>query len=103
MEAILSDSAASMRGGAPLDSREARAAWWQARLALDGRAAGLLRRVGGGWLGPWRCLLAAGAPPGGRRAAELREAAEGFVTEHFDFVDGESSSFPRLRTKPCMH
>lgn len=89
LQQILDDSATSMAGSAALSSDADKGAWWRARIALDERVAALLSRVRRGWLGPWRCLLAAPAGRGGGGGGALLEAAAGFVGEHFDFVFGE--------------
>jgi hypothetical protein len=89
LNAILEESAASMRGAAELASGKDKAAWWRTRLALDERLAALLQRAGRGWLGPWRCLLAQPAESPAREA-ELRQVAAAFVAEHFDFIFGGS-------------
>jgi len=45
LEAILEDSAASMRGEEARDTKAQKAAWWRARLALDERLNALLDRM----------------------------------------------------------
>jgi hypothetical protein len=92
LEAILEDSAASMRGAAGLASEKDKATWWRTRLALDERLAALLQHAGRDWLGPWRCLLA--QPAGSaEREAELQQAAAALVAEQFDFVFGADPGF----------
>jgi hypothetical protein len=52
LEAILEDSAASMRGEGGRDTKAQKAAWWRARLALDERLKRLLLHLQA-CLGPW--------------------------------------------------
>lgn len=52
LEAIMEDSAASMRGEGVRDTKAQKAAWWRARLALDERLKLLLHRLQA-CLEPW--------------------------------------------------
>jgi hypothetical protein len=63
----------------------------QARLQLDQDMAQLLQHMGGTWLGPWQCLLAASRPAALPPAA-AQAAAVDFVSEHFDTFSGECKS-----------
>eukprot|EP00899_Mesostigma_viride_P002550 jgi/Mesvir1/12296/Mv00498-RA.2 len=56
---ILEHSSQSTAGGVPLQTQEDKAAWWQGRIALDGRLRQLLSELETGCLGPWKCLLLA--------------------------------------------
>ncbi|BDA44094.1 probable separin at C-terminar half [Coccomyxa sp. Obi] len=56
LEAIMEDSAASMRGEGERDTKAQKAAWWRARLALDERLKLLLHRLQA-CLDPWTCLM----------------------------------------------
>lgn len=77
-----------MQASADLSSNSPAAVrWWKQRLALDERMAGLLRQLDQEWLGPWRCLV---MQPGQQQTEwAATEAAQEFVTEHFEFVFGE--------------
>ncbi|CAL8470074.1 g9616 [Coccomyxa elongata] len=68
LEAIMEDSAASMRGEGERDTKAQKAAWWRTRLALDERLKLLLHRLQA-CLEPWTCLMLGGRQPLPKEAA----------------------------------
>lgn len=109
VQGVLSDAAASMAAASSgtLSTSAGKAAWWQQRVKLDQRMAGLVQQLDQQWLGPWRCLLMQPVQAAVEQAATA--AGQAVVSEHFDSVLGEwvdclSSSFVEasgLESAPC--
>ena len=90
LNGILSDSSSSMKASTQLATAADKASWWKQRLQLDQRMQQLLGELGGGWLGPWRCLLM--QPPQQQQlVVACREQARVFVAHNFELVTGEGA------------